>query len=90
MSAVVRHGYFVARTGEGFGDVELAMLACEFWHALGFDTPGLVAAGLIARPDGVAIWEREDGTRTARLVAPDLFTGLRVIRELDPDSGEVL
>lgn len=79
-----RQGRFLGRSAEGSGDLALAMIAAELWTRWPWDRAALGGR------DGVTVRERSDGTLAARLVAPDFFTGSRVIRELDPDTGDVL
>jgi len=68
----MRHGYYLAASGTVHGDRSLSEIARETWAS------GLCATlGKPSRYDGVSLFEREDGTRAARLVVQDFFDGER-------------
>lgn len=81
---VLRHGRFVPSERAIRGDAELGIRAAMFWDDLRLsDVPS-------DRFDGVDIWEREDGSTVVRLITRDMFKGIRLICELDPDTGKPL
>lgn len=75
-------GNYYASTSEARGDVELSLRAAEIWQALGFTyTPTAFEGVKVTEP-------RAGGRRHVTLYARDLFTGLPLICELDPDTGK--
>lgn len=75
-----RHGRYEPLTEEGCGDLLLSLRAASFWNRLGFEPASVDAVS------AVDVWER-DAQLSVRVVCRDFFTGLRLICELDPETG---
>jgi hypothetical protein len=60
----MRHGYYIAMTGEMYGDPEFAESACVLW---GERTP-------TSKYDGASFFTRPDGTVVRRTVQVDFST----------------
>lgn len=61
----MRYGYYLAHTGMGYGDPELAAACRVWWQRVHLEKP--------LPFDGVWAWLREDGTLEARIFCRDFF-----------------